>query len=241
MHGTPQGGVISPLLANIYLHEVLDVWFERDVLPRLRGRAFLVRYADDAVMVFSNKRDAERVFEVLPKRLGRYGLSLHREKTRKVRFERPNHRGVPRATDRPETFDFLGLTHFWGRSRRGRWIVKRKTSSGRFRHSLGALSNWLRHHRHLPLPVQHRKLSRAMEGHYRYYGVTTNFPSLSRFEYSLKRIWRKWLGRRSQRGMSEEQFYTRILHRYPLPEPRCYASIYRGPPHAANLLLRGAG
>ena len=127
--GTPQGGVISPLLANIYLHEVLDRWWLRDVLPRLKGHAFVVRYADDFALVFSNVEDARRVQEVLPRRFGKYGLSIHPEKTRLVRFERP-HRD---SGDRPETFDFLGFTHYWGKSRKGRWVPKQRTARDRFR------------------------------------------------------------------------------------------------------------
>jgi group II intron reverse transcriptase/maturase len=239
--GTPQGGVISPVLANIYLHEVLDSWFEAEVRPRLRGRAFMVRYADDAVLVFSEKRDAERVLEVLPKRFGRYGLRLHPEKTRLVRFERPPHDVDPRSGEPPGTFEFLGLTHFWGRSRRGSWVVKRKTSAARFRRAVRTLSTWLRRHRHLPVRVQQAVLCRALEGHYRYYGVTTNHGSLARLAYCVKLAWHKWLSRRSQRGMTKEQFFCGLLRRHPLPEPRCYASVYQRPPGAANLLLRGAG
>lgn len=241
VQGTPQGGVISPVLANIYLHEVLDLWFENEVQPRMKGRAFLVRYADDAVLLFSEKTDAQRVLEVLPKRFARYGLRLHPVKTRQVRFERPKGNDRVRSSDRPETFDFLGLTHYWGRSRRGNWVVKRKTSAGRFRRAMSTLSAWMRRYRHLPIAAQHRKLSQAMEGHYRYYGVTTNHRSLVRFEYCLKQIWHKWLSRRSQRGMTKARFYNELLRRYPLPEPKCYASVYRRSPSVANLFFRGAG
>lgn len=239
--GTPQGGVISPLLANIYLHEVLDRWFEEEVLPRLKSRAFLVRYADDAVLVFSDRRDAERVLEVLPKRFARYGLRLHPEKTRLVRFERPRRHDRPRSSDRPETFDFLGLTHYWGRSRRGNWVVKRKTSAVRFQRALRTMAAWTRRYRHLPVLVQHRVLSRGLEGHYRYYGVTNNHRSLSQFTYRVKLVWHKWLSRRSQRGMTKEKFFNGLLRRHPLPEPKCYQSVYRRPPTAAKLFVRGAG
>lgn len=239
--GTPQGGVISPLLANIYLHEVLDSWFTTEVLPRLRGRAFLIRYADDAVLVFSQRQDAERVLEVLPKRLSRYGLSLHPEKTRLVCFERPTRGTGGGSADRPGTFDFLGLTHVWGRSRRGNWVVKRKTSAVRFRRAVKAISTWLRRHRHRPVPEQHAMLCRALGGHYRYYGVTNNHGSLARLVYCVELSWYKWLSRRSQRRMTQKRFFRGLLERHPLPKPRCYASAFRRPPPAAKLLFGRAG
>lgn len=128
--GTPQGGVISPLLANIYLHEVLDEWFVNDVRPRLKGQATLVRYADDFVFVFAKKEDAERVFDVLPKRFGKYGLTLHPDKTRLVAFQRPK-RGDD-GDDGPDSFDLLGFTHHWGLSRKGNWVVMMRTAKDRF-------------------------------------------------------------------------------------------------------------
>lgn len=240
--GTPQGGVISPLLANIYLHEVLDRWFEEDVRPRLRGRGFMIRYADDVVMTFSDRHDAERVLEVLPKRLARYGLTLHPDKTRLVRFERPPRNADPRSEDRPETFDLLGLTHFWARSRRGSWVVKRKTSAERLRRAVKATTEWLRRNRHTPVPAQHAMLCRVLLGHYRYYGVTSNHARLSAFAHQVKLAWCKWLRRRSQRTrLTLRRFFEELLQRHPLPVPRCYASVYRPVPAAANLLLGGAG
>ena len=134
--GTPQGGVISPLLANVYLHYVLDVWFEQEVKPRLKGRAFLVRYADDFVMGFACEEDARRVLDVLPKRFGKYGLTIHPDKTRLVPFGRPIaspcRAGLGQAGTPPGSFDFLGFTHYWSRSQKGNWVVKRKTAGSRF-------------------------------------------------------------------------------------------------------------
>ena len=166
--GSPQGGVISPLLANVYLHEVLDTWFEGTVKPRLRGRAFLIRYADDAVMVFEKKGDAGRVLEVLPKRFGKYGLALHPEKTRLVAFQQPR-RGVdPDDGDGsgPDSFDLLGFTHYWGRSRKGNWVVKCKTAKGRLSRALQRISEWCRLHRHRPVIEQWKMLSSKLRGHY---------------------------------------------------------------------------
>lgn len=197
--GTPQGGVISPLLANIYLHEIVDVWFEEVVKPRLYSRAFLVRYADDIALVFSDARDAKRVMDVLPKRFGKYGLALHPEKTRLVHFQPPSRMsGGVSSEGRPGSFDLLGFTHYWGRSRRrGYWVVFRKTAKGRFSRALRRVSDWCRQIRHEPIPEQHQQLSRKLKGHYEYYGITGNSIALVRFRTEVGRIWRKWLGTRS--------------------------------------------
>ena len=210
--GTPQGGVISPLLANIYLHEVLDRWWVEEVLPRLRGRAFLIRFADDFVMVFSEEADARRVHKVLPKRFGRFGLTLHPEKTRLVPFQRPR----PTAGARREaTFDFLGFTLFWGRSRRGLWALKVKTAKGRLTRALKALKEWMDRARHRPIQEQAEALARKMRGHYRYYGVPGNSSSIARFRHVATRHWWRALGRRSQRYLSWARF-SRIERRYPI-------------------------
>lgn len=214
--GTPQGGVISPLLANIYLHEVLDSWWVETVLPRLSGRACLVRYADDFVMAFSSSRDAERVREVLPKRMARFGLTLHPEKTRLVWFQRP---WTGKEKPRPGTFDFVGFTFYWGRSRKGWFALKTKTARGRLTRALHAIYEWMRRARHLPLTVQAKVLARKMQGHYRYYGVRGNSPSLSRFYYGVVWRWKRALDRRSQRYLTWER-YLQILDRHPLPPAR---------------------
>jgi group II intron reverse transcriptase/maturase len=221
--GTPQGGVISPLLANAYLHEVLDTWFERDVLPRLRGRAFLVRYADDFVMVFSAEADARRVLEVLPKRFSRYGLTVHPEKTRLVAFRRPpaspRGRRLPPPDPEPGTLDFLGFTHLWARSRRGYWVVKRQTAKSRFNRGLKAVARWCQLHRHRPIPEQHETLVAKLRGHYQYYGVTGNSSALSRYLWHVERTWKRWLDRRSQKGHQTWAKFRKLLQRYPLPQP----------------------
>lgn len=229
--GTPQGGVISPLLANIYLHEVLDVWFEDVVKPRLEGRAELIRYADDFVMVFSSESDVRRVWDVLPKRFGKYGLSLHPEKTQVIRFERPPRRGqLPPSGADPRTFDFLGFTHYWGRDRWGGWVVKRKTMRQRLTRALKALSEWCRTNRHRSITEQARVLGQKLRGHYGYYGVTGNRKSLSRFLHWAERIWRSWLHRRSWRARMNWAHFRQLLERHPLPQPRVVHSIYRQKP-----------
>ena len=224
--GTPQGGVISPLLSNVYLHEVLDEWFEHEVRPRLRGRAFEVRYADDAVLVFEREDDARRVLEVLAKRLAKYGLRLHPDKTRLVDFRSPSQAqrgGSPRG----RSFAMLGFTHFWGRSRKGRWVVKRKTAKERFSRALKAIDQWCRAHRHERVAQQCAALSRKVRGHYAYYGITGNVRALQRFLYETERRWRKWLNRRSWRARMTWERFDRMRKTYPLPPARVVHSVYR--------------
>jgi len=222
--GTPQGGVVSPLLANVYLHEVLDSWFERDVKPRLRSGAFLVRYADDAALVFSREDDARRVMEVLPKRFGKYGLALHPEKTRLVEFRRPDRRPPQdqggAGGNRPGTFDLLGFTHYWGLSRKGRWVVKRKTARDRFSRALKRVADWCRQNRHQPVREQRQALARKLVGHFGYFGITGNYVALHRFREGVQHAWRKWLSRRSNRARMTWDKMGKLLQRYPLPQPR---------------------
>jgi len=222
--GTPQGGVISPLLANIFLHTVLDVWFEEQVKPRLRGRAKLVRYADDAVILFEHEDDARRVMDVLPKRFERYELALHPDKTRLVPFKRPDRVRRGRDDDDangpsgPISFDFLGFTFHWGKSLAGKWVVRERTAKDRFRMALKRIGEWCRAHRHDPVPMQQRALGAKLRGHYGYFGRRGNSTRLWRFLHCAVRAWWRALRRRSQRGLSWERMY-RLLERYPLPKP----------------------
>jgi RNA-directed DNA polymerase len=231
--GSPQGGVISPVLANIYLHEVLDAWFEREVKPRLSGKAHLIRYADDAVLLFANDKDARKVMAVLPERFGRYGLTLHPEKTRLVEFRRPD-RYPPSSgggSQGPGTFDLLGFTHCWSKSRNGKWVVKQRTASDRFSRALKRVVDWCRKHRHDEVRAQHQALVRKLKGHFGYFGITGNSEALSRFRHEVTQAWRKWLDRRSQRARMTWERMMLLLKRYPLPRPR----MSRPPlPRAAN-------
>jgi group II intron reverse transcriptase/maturase len=213
--GTPQGGVISPLLANVYLHEVVDQWFESDLKPALRGRAFMIRYADDMVMVLANEADARKVRDMLAERLAQYGLSLHPTKTRLLEC-RPR-RGSS-GTD-PDSFDFLGFTHYWARSRKGHWVVKRKTAASRFRRTLKRLSAWCRKNRHRPVGWQHDRIVKALRGHYNYFGIVGNWIALDRLRRGVRAIWRKWLNRRSQNNHMPWERFEQLLKRYPLPAP----------------------
>ena len=191
--GSPQGGVISPLLSNVFLHYVLDLWFEQDVKPRLRDRVFLIRFADDFVIGCRDERDARRVMEVIPKRFGKYGLTIHPTKSRLVPF-RPSSpwandgRGEP--TERAGTFDLLGFTHYWAQSRSGYWVVKLKTAADRFSRAVRSIDSWCQANRHLPLSHQQQKLNEKLRGHYAYYGVTGNGSALSRLRHEVERRWR---------------------------------------------------
>lgn len=221
--GTPQGGVISPLLANIYLHEVLDTWFEKEVVPRLSGTARLFRYADDVVMVFRYEEDARRVLAVLAKRLAKYGLEIHPDKTRLVDFRRPPPSAKAkdlRARKGGRSFDLLGFTHHWARSPDGKWRIKRRTAKDRLARSLKRVSDWCRRHRHRPIRVQHDHLCRVVRGHYGYYGIRDNSRAISTYVRYVQRIWRKWLDRRSDRARMKWERFEQLVERFPLPAPR---------------------
>lgn len=219
--GTPQGGVISPMLSNIYLHEVMDKWFEKEVKPRLKGKAFEIRFADDFILGFTNEADAKRVMKVLPKRFEKYGLQLHPEKTRIVEFNHPDKSDKPdgRGHKGSGTFDFLGFTHYWGQTQKKTWMVKQKTAKTRLSRALKRIKEWCRQWRHLPVSEQQQTLRKKMLGHYSYYGITGNSKNLGKFYWVVRRTWRKWLSRRSQKAKLNWEKYPRLLTRYPLPFP----------------------
>jgi group II intron reverse transcriptase/maturase len=231
--GTPQGGVLSPLLANIYLHEVVDLWFDNEVKPRMRGACFGLRYADDLIFVFATHGDAERVMNAIPKRLARFGLRAHPNKTRLVDFRRPSwsrsSSGSPPNRGKPGTFVLLGFTHYWGRSSKGLRvsIVKRKTSSKSFSRSLKKVTAYCRRFRHRPVPEQHAALQRKVRGHYAYFGITGNGAALDDFLHWVYRIWAKWLGRRNPRVPTTKCSNVVILQElFRLPRPRVVHSVY---------------
>jgi RNA-directed DNA polymerase len=217
--GSPQGGVISPILSNIFLHHVLDEWFESEVRPRLAGNSALVRFADDAVMAFAYFRDAKRVLRVLGKRLQRYGLTLHPEKTRFVDFRFNNSDGSPPETE-GTSFTFLGFCHVWGKTRRGGKAVRQVTAKNRYARALAAVTDWCRINRHRPIKDQHAHLSAMMRGHYAYYGVSGNYRRLSWYANEVASIWKKWLSRRDRRKRFLWSRFSDLLKRYPLPAAR---------------------
>jgi group II intron reverse transcriptase/maturase len=227
--GSPQGGVISPVLSNVYLHYVLDDWFEREVKPRLRGRAYLIRYADDLVMGFTHEEDAHRVLAVLPRRCGKYGLAIHPDKTRLIPFQQPPATACGKGAgpgEPPGTFTLLGFTHYWGRSLRGHWVVKRKTASSRLSRALRSIALWCRMNRHRPVGEQQQTLSQKIRGHCAYYGITGNSHALSWFRLGVVRCWRKWLNRRNRERKLDWDLFNRLLERYPLPQAKAVHSVY---------------
>ena len=222
--GTAQGSALSPLLGNLYLHHVLDRWFEDEILPCLQGRAVILRYADDFIIGFEQRADAERVMEVLGKRLAKYGLSLQPEKTRLIPFERPpktqtNGKG-------PGVFDLLGFRWYWRRARTGTWVLASKTRPVRLAKSIRVISQWCRKYRHKPIPEQHGALRSRIQGHLNYFGVSGNGDSVVCFVNEVTRVWYKWLARRGQRRPLTWARYELLLQTYPLPRPRIMKSIW---------------
>jgi group II intron reverse transcriptase/maturase len=226
--GTVQGSILSPILGNIYLHHTLDAWFEREIKPRLKGKATLIRYADDLLVTFERRDDAERVMTVLGKRLGRYKLSLHPDKTRLIDFRRPLWSQT--GGKGPGTFDFLGFTVYWRRNRGGRgWHVSWRTRKARLRRAMMTAYEVCRRQRHLPVPVQHEALRRRIQGHFNYFGVNDNQRSLATLRHHVRRSWYKWLNRRSQRSRLNWERFKDLMRDFPLPNPQVYVDLW-GPP-----------
>jgi RNA-directed DNA polymerase len=223
--GTPQGGVISPLLSNIYLHEVLDSWYVETVRPRMKGRTFLIRFADDAIMGFSNRNDASRVLKGLNKRFEKYGLTLHPEKTKLIKFQNPNNKKYKQDKEENGTFDFLGFTHYWGKSRKGRQVVRRKTSKKKFRIALAKFKDFCKNNRHEKVSLIIKNLNKKLQGYYGYYGITLNYRSIKNFYDKVKYLLYKWLRRRNRnKGISIEAFDAKLKIE-PLCQPRIVHSF----------------
>lgn len=220
--GTPQGGVISPLLANIFLHHVLDEWFVRDVKPCMAGKCFLVRFADDFVIGFEKAADAERIMKVLPKRFERFGLTIHPEKTRVVSFGRPRQNESGHECG---TFDFLGFTHYWTKSRGGYWVIKRRTSGKRHRRTKKAIWRWCRESKHEPVRSQHKDLCAKLRGFFQYYGIRGNYDILESVKHFTERAWRYWLNRRSSDSSITWEKFQGWLEVLPLPKPRIIHNV----------------
>lgn len=207
------------MLANVFLHNVLDEWFVKVVQPRIKGRSFLIRFADDFIIGFELEADARRVMEALPKRFSRFNLTIHPEKTKLVRFTQPSYK--EKTAEGNGTFDFLGFTHYWAKSLRGYWVIKRKTAGKRLRRFMKAIWAWCRENRHEPIKEQHEMLSSKLRGYYQCYGIRGNFRMLQLVFKHTERAWRYWLSRRSSKGFVNfekfEAFFQKLL---PLPKPR---------------------
>lgn len=220
--GTPQGGVISPILSNIFLHYVLDDWFVKEAKPRMKGRTFIIRYADDFVIGCEYEDDARRLLEVLPKRFARFGLDLHPEKTILVPFCKPKSKGRGKGDG---TFDFLGFTHYWAKSREGYWVIKRKTAKKKFRRTVKALWKWCRENRHEPFNWQYKQLCSKLRGHYQYYGIRGNHRMLVRILHYAARAWRYWLSKRCRKGYIPWEKFVLLSNKFPFPQPRIVHNI----------------
>lgn len=228
--GVPQGGVISPLLSNIYLHYVLDLWISKKASKGLTGRMYLIRYADDFVIGCTDRQDAEKVWEMLRARLRQFGLELSQEKSRVTEFGKDAYRRSKLTGGKLSTFDFLGFTHYMTRGRRGGVRLGRKTIGRRMRRTLVELNDRLRRLRNVfPFRKLHKQLCRILRGYYNYYGFAGNYATLNRFAYAVEKMWFKWLNRRSQRKSFNWEEFQGVLKRYPLPKPRIlkgYSWIY---------------
>ena len=225
--GTPQGGSISPMIANVFLHYVVDEWFEKDMKPRMKGQGYEVRFCDDFVMLVQNKDDAEMILKELKQRLEENGLTMNAEKTQLLsfgRYEKDKAKAEGRGTN---TFDFLGFTHFIGVSRTGKFKVGRRTSRARFRQKIVAMNLWLASVRNAkPVREWWRELAVKMRGHYGYYGVSDNSERLAAYYETIIKLVHKWLNRCSQRSPRNWEVFRRYLNKHPLPKPQIVHRLY---------------
>ena len=225
--GTPQGGNISPILANIYLHYALDLWFTRRFIKSCEGRARLIRYADDFVVCFQRRSDAEQFRMELDGRLGKFGLEVAAEKTKILEFGPLAALRAKARGEKPQTFDFLGLTHFCSRTRNGRrFRMKRKTSRKKFKAKLLAFKEWLKENRTLPTPELMKTAAAKLRGHFAYYGVTDNSEGIGQFNHEVRKLLVKWLNRRGKSGCLTWEKFKKLLKKYPLPKPRIMVNLF---------------
>ena len=227
--GTPQGNGVSPVLANVYLHYVLDLWFEKILKCRMRGQCYLIRYADDFICCFQHKDEAEMFQEVIGKRFAKFGMELAEEKTKIMEFGRfAEANRKKRGEGKPETFDFLGFTFYCGKSnRKGFFRCRVKTSRKKFISKIKARKEWIKEHRTMPLKEMFRIISAKLRGHYQYYGVTDNTKAITRFYVQTEWLIYKWLNRRGQRkSYKRKEFFFGLLKTFKLPEPKIYVSLF---------------
>jgi group II intron reverse transcriptase/maturase len=219
--GSPQGSVLSPMLSNIFLHTVIDEWFEREVKPALKGRCIIVRYADDIIVKGGREDEVKQVYEMMLRRLSEFKLQVNEQKTKLVRFCNPT---SDQEAEETPTIDLLGFTHYWGKTRYGGWTIKRRTMRKRLRRAMTEIWRWNKKNRHCSLEVQHRILSAKLNGHYNYYGIRCNCEQMDRLYYFTVRTWLWWLKRRTNKhGLNWDKFNT-VLSTFPLPTPRIKVS-----------------
>lgn len=236
-YGTPQGGVISPILANVYLHYVLDLWFEQRVKKMCRAQAYLVRYADDFVCCFQNEDDAKEFYQALKVRLNKFNLEIAEEKTQIIpfgRFAKANNKRKGKGN--PPTFDFLGFTHYCGESKKGKFRVKRKTSKKKMTSKLRANKEWLKSNRHRDMEDIVNRLRRSLHGYYNYYCITDNITTVVKFHDEVVRQFFKWMNRRSQRKSFTWEKFELFLNKFPLPKPKVKVNIYETRNHISYIL-----
>lgn len=222
--GTPQGGPVSPILANIYLHYVIDLWFEVKIRKQCKGAAFMVRYADDNIFCFENMEEAEEFYKLLRERLGKFKLEIAEEKSKIVELRK--HRNGDENHQKPGTFDFLGFTHFIGKGRKSGERLKRKTSRKKYKNSLLRVKEWIKRNIHMAVNLLIKKLNQKLTGYYVYYGVSDNFPMLSKFDDEVRKLLFKYLNRRSQRRSYNEDKFKLLMEKYPLKQPKIYKNIF---------------
>jgi len=225
--GTPQGGNLSPILANIFLHNVLDEWFEKEIKPQMKGECHLVRYADDFIIMMQSKSEVYKMMELLRERFARYELMLHPEKTRVIGFGRYEQEKAQRENRKLKTFDFLGLTHYCGKNRRGKYLVGRKTMGKRFRKKIKEIKLWLKAQRNvLKMNAIWKMVAAKLRGHYQYYGISGNYRSIHRYWRRTIELVYKWLNRRSQKKSFNWEQFAKYLKKYPLPKPYIVHRLY---------------
>jgi RNA-directed DNA polymerase len=222
VEGTPQGGVISPILANVYLHYVLDLWFEKEIKPRCEGEAYYIRFADDFVALFRYKKDAEIFYNKLAKRLKKFGLELAEDKTRIISFSR--FRKYEKTS-----FSFLGIEFRWGVSNNGKDVIKRRTDRNRLKRAFVEITQWCRENRHQRIRKQTEVMKSKLQGHYNYYGIAGNHKAIRQFYDGAMRIWYKWLNRRSQHRSHTWQEFKAMIKQYEIPQPKVKEQCGRQP------------
>ncbi|MCK5848796.1 MAG: group II intron reverse transcriptase/maturase, partial [Caldisericia bacterium] len=225
--GSSQGSILSPLLGNIYLHYALDQWFKIAVKANMRGEAYLIRYADDFIGTFQHRLDAENFYKALQHQLAKFSLSLQKEKCKIIEFGRFASENVKRQNkNKPDTFDFLGFTHYCSKSENGKYRVKRKTSRKKFSRSVKEFNHWMKTHHNLKRQLLMKIITIKLIGYYRYYGITDNSPMMSKYLNEIQKLLFKWLNRRSQRKSFTYDQFNQYLKRFPLPTPKIYFNVY---------------